>query len=81
MKVYFSVDIETDGVVAGRNNMLSLGCAAIDMDSGNVVGAVQAQPCCVHWALLRCGHHGLVEEVAGYVHACARERCAPRGRN
>jgi hypothetical protein len=37
MKVYFSVDIETDGVCAGRNNMLSLGAAAIDMDTGTIV--------------------------------------------
>lgn len=35
--IQFSVDIETDGVVAGRNNMLSLGAAAIDMDTGKVV--------------------------------------------
>lgn len=38
MKTFFSVDIETDGVVAGRNNMLSLGCAAIDMETGKIVG-------------------------------------------
>lgn len=38
MRVYFSVDIEVDGVVAGRNNMLSLGAAAIDMDTGEIVG-------------------------------------------
>jgi 3' exoribonuclease, RNase T-like len=37
MKIYFSVDIETDGVCAGRNNMLSLGAAAIDMDTGTIV--------------------------------------------
>jgi 3' exoribonuclease, RNase T-like len=37
MKTYFSVDIETDGVVAGRNNMLSIGVAAIDMDTGKIV--------------------------------------------
>lgn len=36
-KVFFSVDIETDGVVAGRNNMLSLGCAALDMNTGAIV--------------------------------------------
>lgn len=36
--IYFSVDIETDGVVAGRNNMLSLGAAAIDMLTGEIVG-------------------------------------------
>lgn len=36
-KIYFSVDIETDGVVAGRNNMLSLGACAIDMETGNIV--------------------------------------------
>lgn len=36
-KIYFSVDIETDGLVAGRNNMLSLGAAAIDMNSGRIV--------------------------------------------
>lgn len=35
-KIYFSVDIETDGVVAGRNNMLSLGAAAIDMETGHI---------------------------------------------
>jgi hypothetical protein len=38
MKIYFSVDIETDGVVAGRNNMLSLGAAALDMSTGEIVG-------------------------------------------
>lgn len=37
-KIYFSVDIETDGLVAGRNNMISLGAAAIDMDNGRIVG-------------------------------------------
>lgn len=37
-RVYISVDIETDGVVAGRNNMLSLGAAAIDMSTGQIVG-------------------------------------------
>src|SRR6202453_2578280 len=37
MKVYFSVDIETDGVVAGRNNMISLGIAALDMHSGKII--------------------------------------------
>lgn len=36
-KVHFSVDIETDGVVAGRNNMLSLGAAALDMDTGTII--------------------------------------------
>jgi 3' exoribonuclease, RNase T-like len=36
-KVYFSVDLETDGLVAGRNNMLSLGAVAIDMDNGHIV--------------------------------------------
>lgn len=36
--VHISVDIETDGVVAGRNNMLSLGAAALDMDTGTIVG-------------------------------------------
>jgi hypothetical protein len=36
-RIYFSIDIETDGLVAGRNNMLSLGAAAIDMDSGKIV--------------------------------------------
>jgi DNA polymerase III alpha subunit (gram-positive type) len=36
-KIYFSVDIETDGVVAGRNNMLSLGAAALDMHTGKIV--------------------------------------------
>lgn len=34
MNIVYSVDIETDGVVAGRNNMLSLGAAALDMDTG-----------------------------------------------
>ena len=36
-KIYISVDIETDGVVAGRNNMLSLGAVAIDMNNGEIV--------------------------------------------
>lgn len=36
-RIYFSCDIETDGVVAGRNNMLSLGACAIDMDTGTIV--------------------------------------------
>jgi 3' exoribonuclease, RNase T-like len=39
--VYFSVDIEVDGVVAGRNNMLSIGVAAIDMSSGEIVGLIK----------------------------------------
>lgn len=38
MSTHFSIDIETDGVVAGRNNMLSLGAAAIDMLHGVVIG-------------------------------------------
>jgi DNA polymerase III alpha subunit (gram-positive type) len=42
MKIYFSVDIETDGLVAGRNNMISLGCAAIDMDNGKIIGKFKA---------------------------------------
>lgn len=37
-EIHISVDIETDGVVAGRNNMLSLGAAAIDMSTGHLVG-------------------------------------------
>lgn len=37
MKIYIGVDIETDGLVAGRNNMLSLGAAAIDMDNGHII--------------------------------------------
>lgn len=37
MRNYISVDIETDGLVAGRNNMISLGAAAIDMDNGHIV--------------------------------------------
>jgi 3' exoribonuclease, RNase T-like len=37
-KIYISVDIETDGVVAGRNNMLSLGAAALNMNTGEIVG-------------------------------------------
>lgn len=41
-KVYFSVDLETDGVVAGRNNMISLGCAAIDMGNGKIIGKFKA---------------------------------------
>lgn len=41
MKNYISVDIETDGVVAGRNNMLSLGAAAIDMDCGQITSSFQ----------------------------------------
>jgi 3' exoribonuclease, RNase T-like len=36
-RIYFSVDIETDGVVAGRNNMLSLGACAIDMETGDII--------------------------------------------
>jgi hypothetical protein len=36
-RIYFSMDIETDGVVAGRNNMLSLGACAIDMETGDII--------------------------------------------
>lgn len=41
-RVYFSVDIETDGLVAGRNNMISLGCAALDMNTGMILGKFKA---------------------------------------
>lgn len=37
MNVYFSIDIETNGLAAGINSMISLGAAAIDVDSGTIV--------------------------------------------
>lgn len=36
--IYFSVDIETNGLAAGHNSMIQLGCAAIDMDTAELVG-------------------------------------------
>lgn len=38
MNIYFSVDIETDGLAAGINSLISLGVAAIDVDSGLIMG-------------------------------------------
>lgn len=38
MSIYFSIDIETNGLTPGLNSMISLGCAAIDIDSGKIVG-------------------------------------------
>jgi len=35
--IHISVDIETDGLVPGRNNMLSLGAAALETDEGRIV--------------------------------------------
>lgn len=37
-RIYFSVDIETNGLAPGIHSMLSIGVAAIDMDSGKIVG-------------------------------------------
>lgn len=36
-KIYFSVDIETNGLAAGINSMISLGVAVIDMTNGHIV--------------------------------------------
>lgn len=36
-KIYFSADIETNGLVPGINSMISLGIAAINMSTGNLV--------------------------------------------
>jgi hypothetical protein len=36
--VYFSVDIETLGLCAGLHSMISLGAAALDIDTGEIVG-------------------------------------------
>lgn len=36
-RIYFSIDIETNGLAAGINSMISLGVAAIDMDSGEII--------------------------------------------
>ena len=35
-RIYFSVDIETNGLAAGLYSMLSLGVAAIDMETGEI---------------------------------------------
>lgn len=37
-RIYYSVDIETNGLAPGINSMLSLGVAAINMDTGGIVG-------------------------------------------
>lgn len=37
-RIYYSVDIETDGLAPGINSMISLGVAAIDMVTGEIVG-------------------------------------------
>lgn len=37
-RIYFSVDIETNGLAPGINSMISLGVAAIDMDTGEIHG-------------------------------------------
>lgn len=37
-RIYFSVDIETDGLAPGINSMISLGAAAISMDTGEIFG-------------------------------------------
>ena len=36
-KIYFSIDIETMGLCAGLHSMISLGAAAIDVDTGELV--------------------------------------------
>lgn len=40
-EVYFSTDIEADGPIPGANSMLSLGCAAFNMD-GQQIGTFSA---------------------------------------
>jgi DNA polymerase III alpha subunit (gram-positive type) len=35
--IYFSIDIETNGLAAGINSMISLGAAAINIESGEIV--------------------------------------------
>lgn len=35
--IYFSIDIETNGLAAGINSMISLGAAAIEMETGELV--------------------------------------------
>jgi DNA polymerase III alpha subunit (gram-positive type) len=35
-RIYYSVDIETNGLAAGLHSMISLGVAAIDMETGEI---------------------------------------------
>lgn len=37
-RIIFSVDIETDGLAPGINSMISLGVAAMDMETGKISG-------------------------------------------
>lgn len=37
-RIYFSVDIETNGLAPGIHSMISIGVAAIDMETGDIVG-------------------------------------------
>lgn len=40
--IYFSIDIETMGLCAGLHSMISLGAAAIDVDTGEIKGTYKA---------------------------------------
>lgn len=40
-EIFISTDVETDGPIPGRNSMLSIGAAAIDVD-GNILGTFSA---------------------------------------
>lgn len=47
MNIIFSIDIETNGIVAGINSMISLGAAAMDMDAGQVLASFKVNLQCI----------------------------------